>query len=98
MLNAGGVKIDPNRIDHFAVQHPDVVDACSFDYEAASGVRQIGLALVTNDGFDVQSLVAGLKAEFGHAAPSLVAHIDSVPRNAMGKPMRRVLADKYKGS
>ncbi len=95
VLNAGGVKIDPNRLDHAAMAHPKVIDACSFNYPGESGLEQIGLALVTEDDVDVEALIADLKAEFGHAAPTLVARIDEVPRNAMGKPMRRTLADRY---
>src|SRR5690606_4523233 len=62
VLNAGGVKIDPNRLDHFALQNPKVSDACSFQYLANSGIQQIGIALVTEDDVDVQALVADLKA------------------------------------
>ena len=95
ILNAGGVKIDPNRIDHAALQHPRVIDACSFNYAGEAGLEQIGLALVTEDDVDVSALVADLKAEFGHGAPTLVARVDEVPRNAMGKPMRRTLAERF---
>lgn len=95
VLNAGGVKIDPNKLDHFAVQLPSVRDACSFEYAAASGLRQIGIALVTDDDVDVQSVIAAMNAEFGGAAPKLVARIDEVPRNAMGKPLRRKLSERY---
>jgi long-chain acyl-CoA synthetase len=96
VLNAGGVKIDPVKLDHFAIRNAHVTDACSFEYETSSGLRQIGIALVADDDIDVQALVVDFKAEFGNAAPTLVARVDSIPRNAMGKPMRRTLAEKYK--
>lgn len=95
VLNAGGVKIDPNRIDHIALQNPGVIDACSFDYPTASGIRQVGIALVTRDELDVKGLVSELTAEFGAAAPKLVARVASIPRTATGKPMRRALSDDY---
>lgn len=95
VLNAGGIKIDPNRIDQFAMQNDKVIDACSFDYETASGLRAIGIALVTDDDIDVKALVARLSTEFGAAAPQLVARVDVIPRNAAGKPLRRTLAEKY---
>jgi len=95
VLNSGGVKIDPNRIDSLALQHPQVIDACSFEYAAESGLREIGLALVTEDGIDVEALVATLTAELGHAAPTLVARVDTIPRTATGKPVRRTLAERY---
>jgi long-chain acyl-CoA synthetase len=98
LLNAGGVKIDPTRIDHFALRNPDVVDACSFGYTAKSGVTQIGLALVTKEGIDINALVADLAAEFGTGAPTLVARVDSIPKTAVGKPLRRTLAERYSES
>lgn len=98
VLNAGGVKIDPNRLDHFALTLAGVSDACAFEYSAESGMRQIGIALVTEDDIDVTAVVGAFTAEFGHASPKLVARIDSVPRNAMGKPMRRTLSETYSES
>lgn len=98
VLNAGGVKIDPTQLDLFAVTHPLVMDAASFEYNSVAGVKQIGIALVTEDGVDVQALINGFDARFGTAAPKLVARIETVPRNAMGKPMRLTLAEMYKES
>jgi acyl-coenzyme A synthetase/AMP-(fatty) acid ligase len=98
VFNAGGVKIDPTRLDHAALRHPQVVDACSFEYQTASGLKQIGMALVTEDGIDIQQLVDALATEFGPAAPKLIARVDAIPRNAMGKPMRRTLAENYRES
>lgn len=95
VLNAGGVKFDPTQLDLFAITLDLVVDACSFSYTASTGLPQIGIALVTEDGVDVEGLVRSFTQRFGPAAPQLVARIDSVPRNAMGKPMRLELAKKY---
>ena len=96
VLNAGGVKVDPNRLDHAALGRPGVLDACSFDYETASGLKRIGMAIVAEDAFDVEALVTSLTAEFGPAAPILIARVAVIPRNAMGKPMRRTLAEQYR--
>jgi long-chain acyl-CoA synthetase len=98
VINAGGVKIDPTRLDHSALQFNGVIDACSFGYETGSGLLHIGIAVVVDDDFDVQSLVSALKLEFGSAAPMLVARVDAVPRTATGKPIRRTLAERYKES
>jgi long-chain acyl-CoA synthetase len=98
VINAGGVKIDPTRLDQFALRFNGVTDACSFGYETSSGLLQIGIAVVVEDDFDAQSLSSALKLEFGPAAPALVARIDAVPRTATGKPIRRVLAQRYKES
>ena len=98
VLNAGGVKIDPNRLDHFALAQAGVIDACAFDYADSSGIRQIGIALVTEDHLDVKALVARFAAEFGTASPSLVSRVEAIPRNTMGKPLRRILAERYSES
>jgi long-chain acyl-CoA synthetase len=98
VLNAGGVKIDPNKLDHAALAHSGVHDACSFEYVGIDGVNRIGVALVTDDGFDVQPLIAALEAAYGSAAPKLVARVESVPRTVTGKPMRRALAERYRES
>jgi long-chain acyl-CoA synthetase len=95
LLNAGGVKVDPTKLDLFATRNPKVRDACSFEYATSSGIRQIGIALVVEDDLDVQALVRDLAAEFGTTAPTLVARVDAIPRNAMGKPMRLKLAETY---
>lgn len=95
VLNAGGVKVDPNRIDHAATQQPGVLDAASFAFESASGILGVGVALVTDDDVDVQAVIAALQAEFGVAAPTLVARVEAIPRSRTGKPLRRELAERY---
>jgi long-chain acyl-CoA synthetase len=98
LINAGGVKIDPARLDLFAVKNPKVRDACSFAYTTGAGTQQVGIALVTEGGLDVQSLIRDFEKEFGSAAPKLVARVDQVPRNAMGKPLRLTFTEKYNES
>ena len=95
VLNAGGVKVNPGLLDVFAVRNPKVQDACSFEYTTGSGVRQIGIALVADDDLDAAAFVRELAREFRSAAPTLVARVDVIPRNAAGKPLRRELAAKY---
>lgn len=98
VLNSGGVKVNPGLLDVFAVRNPKVQDACSFEYTTGSGIRQIGMALVAEDDLDAEALVRALAGEFGSAAPTLVARVDVIPRNAAGKPLRRELAEKYGAS
>ncbi|NYF09486.1 acyl-coenzyme A synthetase/AMP-(fatty) acid ligase [Leifsonia sp. AK011] len=95
VLNAGGVKFDPNVLDHAAQEHPGVLDAASFAFTSASGLLQVGIALVTTDDADAPALVERLKAQFGPAAPTLVARVDEIPRGRTGKPLRRELAERY---
>lgn len=95
VLNAGGVKVDPTRIDLVALGLAGVRDACAFEHVSATGLREIGLAVVADHDLDSDQLVAGLRTELGVAAPRLVVRIDAVPRNAMGKAMRRTLTRRF---
>ena len=97
IINAGGLKVNPVRLDQFATGYPGVMDAASFGVETAAGILEVGIVLVTIDGFDVQPLLTAFESEFGPAAPKMVARVAEIPRNAMGKPLRRVLADEYRG-
>jgi acyl-CoA synthetase (AMP-forming)/AMP-acid ligase II len=95
VLNAGGVKIDPNRLDHAALGHPLVRDACSFAYAGPSGIARIGMAVVADDGVDLAGLAEELTDEFGTSAPTLMARVTEIPRTATGKPRRRELAERF---
>jgi acyl-coenzyme A synthetase/AMP-(fatty) acid ligase len=72
-----------------------VKDACAFEYQVASGMTQIGMALVTDEDVDIQQVITELKAEFFGASPKLVARVDEIPRGRSGKPLRRLLAERY---
>lgn len=96
VLNAGGVKVDPARIDQVALSHPGIVDACAFAYDTASGIRAIGLAVVSEESADLGALSDRLALTFVHAAPSLVARLDAIPRTAIGKPKRAELATRFR--
>ncbi len=98
IINAGGIKIDPALLDRFATGHDGVKDAAAFGYETPDGILRVGIALVTEDGLDVQALVRDFEATYGPAAPQLVARIAEIPRNDMGKPLRLDLAAKYRES
>lgn len=94
-INAGGVKLDPGRLDDAALRHPGVTDACGFAYETETGLAAVGLAVVVADGFDPEALVAELSRTFGPAAPALVARVDVVPRTGTGKPLRAELSARF---
>lgn len=91
-LNAGGVKVDPSRIDHVALGHPGVREASSFAFPDESGLDRIGLAIVADEDVDTAALVQLLAREFTVAAPSLVVRVGEIPRTATGKPRRGELA------
>jgi long-chain acyl-CoA synthetase len=94
-FNSGGVKIDPIRIDNFAIEYPGVADAAAFVFADDRAVQKIALAVVTKGGFDVIAFVAKLKSIFGDAHPTVVFRIDEIPRNETGKVLRSQLTELY---
>jgi acyl-coenzyme A synthetase/AMP-(fatty) acid ligase len=95
IVNSGGTKIDPARVDAVAAEHPGVLDAAGFAHVDADGMTQFVLAVVPGDDFDAAGLVEALTEVFGTARPSVIATVTEIPRNPMGKPLRVELAGWY---
>lgn len=96
-LNAGGVKLDANMLDLFALDQPGVADAAAFLHRGDDGHEQIALAVVPDVGFTVQPFLDVIAARFGVASPTILLRVEAIPRNTMGKPLRRELAAGYRG-
>ena len=94
-INAGGVKVDPVQLDLFAVSLPGVTDACAFGYLDSAGLQQVGLALVTRPDVNGNALAAALQQAFGSASPRTIVRVEEIPRNAMGKPLRRAFTELH---
>lgn len=96
-LNAGGVKIDANILDLFALEQIGVVDAAAFLHRGDDGQERIALAVVPGPEFIVQPFLDVLSARFGVASPTILLRVEAIPRNTMGKALRRELAAGYRG-
>lgn len=94
-FNSGGVKIDPIRIDNFAIESQGVLDAAAFTFEDERAVQRIALAVVSDEGFDVIAFISKLKSTFGEAHPQVVFQINEIPRNETGKVLRSKLTELY---
>ena len=90
LINAGGLKVDPARIDAVALPFAGVVDAAAFAHVNATGATRIALAFVGE--VDVTALAQHLRAQLGTAAPSVLLRVAEIPRTTMGKVRRGELA------
>lgn len=95
VINAGGIKVDPQKIDNFCTGRLGMDDAAAFIANSSRDAPVVGLAIVVSDRPDLQSLVQSLQAEFGAAAPTVVIRVEQIPRNELGKPMRRLLSERF---
>lgn len=95
IVNAGGVKIDPARLDAAVAGLPGIRDAAGFAVVNRLGLTEIALAVVPGAGFDAEALVRRLRANLGSAAPTVLFTVDAIPRNRLGKPLRHEIAARY---
>ncbi len=92
LINAGGVKVDPQRIDGAAAALPGVRDAAGFALARPDGLQDVALAVVTESGFDAEVVVRALRDALGSGCPSVVVEVERIPRNGIGKVLRAQLA------
>lgn len=90
LINAGGVKVDPARIDAAALRFAGVTDAAAFSHLDAAGVTRIALAFVGE--VDAEAFLTHLRSELGTASPTLMLRVAEIPRTTTGKVRRGDLA------
>lgn len=91
VLNLGGVKINPERIEAAALAAPGVRDCGAYSFLGPSGVEELHLALVVDSNFDHKLFEQTMEKSF----PKLIRGaklVSLVPRNETGKIQRNLLA------
>ena len=97
MINRGGEKVIPRRVDEALLQHPAVEQALAFAVPHSTLGEDLAAAVVLRAGAqaDEQALrrhVFGVLAP--HEVPSRIVLLPDLPRGATGKLQRIGLADK----
>jgi len=95
LLNVGGTKVDPARVDELAAGFPGVVDAAAFGIERHAGIPEVALAVVCDDGCDLRALDRELRARMPVGHPTAYWRIATIPRSRLGKALRARLAEDY---
>ena len=99
MINRGGEKISPQKVEQVIMEHPEVAEAAAFPYPHPRLGEEVGIAVVKVPGASVTSRglrrFAALSGALSMAeTPRFVALVDAIPRTATGKPQRLRLADR----
>jgi acyl-coenzyme A synthetase/AMP-(fatty) acid ligase len=94
MMNFDGIKIMPADIEEALLQHPAVVEAAAFP--GSSQLHQhIPMAAVTvRAAVTPEALLAHARQLLGMRAPVLISIEQVLPKNAMGKVVKRELASR----
>jgi acyl-CoA synthetase (AMP-forming)/AMP-acid ligase II len=97
MINRGGEKISPSEIDNVLLAHPSVAEAAAFGAPDPKYGEEIEAAVVLRSAASTQELQAFCSARLADfKVPKLIRVVSAIPKNAMGKVLRRDLAAFFK--
>jgi long-chain acyl-CoA synthetase len=92
LMNLGGLKIDPARVDEIAMTYPGVLDVAAFQIERRVGIPEIALAVVAEPECELRALDRYLREQLPIGHPTAFWRVEEIPRNRMGKVERSMLA------
>jgi len=90
VINLGGVKVNPERIEAIALAQLGVRDCAVFGSIAESGIEELCIALVVDSDFDQEHFEKAVQKK----SPHVLRHariVTSIPRNENGKIQRNLL-------
>ena len=91
VINLGGVKINPERIDAIALTQIGIQDCAAFAYLNEAGVEELAIALVVDEGFDKESFEIAMSKDSPYPIRRAII-VKEIPRNENGKILRNLLA------
>jgi long-chain acyl-CoA synthetase len=94
MMNFDGIKIMPADIEETLLAHPAVADAVAFPVLSSRHQHLPAAAVLLKAPVSGDELLAYCRQRLGARAPLAISFETAFPRNAMGKVVRRELAEK----
>jgi len=94
MMNYDGIKIMPTDIEAALLSHPAVAEAVAFPGASVRHQHVPMAAVILRAPARAEELVAHCRRLLGARAPVALSIEKAFPRNAMGKVVRRELADR----
>jgi len=97
----GGMKISPEEIENLLIQHPAVAEVAVIGCEERLGEESVVAVVVLAEGqsFDRETMLDHLRAaDIAHyKLPKHLHIVDALPRNPVGKVLKRVLREQFCG-
>jgi acyl-coenzyme A synthetase/AMP-(fatty) acid ligase len=93
ILNIGGYKISPEKVEATLAEYPSVIEAAVHIDVAADGESRLLAAIVQAPGASLDGLAEFGRQRLGIMAPHTYRVVENLPRNSMGKLLRDRLAD-----
>jgi acyl-CoA synthetase (AMP-forming)/AMP-acid ligase II len=95
MMSVGGVKVFPAEIESVLCQHPAVAEAAAFPVASGYDRDLPAAAVVLRGDTTAEELLAFCRDRLDFRAPKAVHIVPALPRNAIGKILRRELARTF---
>jgi acyl-coenzyme A synthetase/AMP-(fatty) acid ligase len=97
LINAAGIKLNPALIDSRLAGYRGVVDLATFGYTVEGEIhKRLAVAIVTNGEISLERFRNHVLDAVPETSDILIVRVDEIPRNALGKPMRKSLALSFK--
>ncbi len=94
VVNLGGIKLDPAMFDRLIADRGLAREAAAFRFDEAGRGDRLMIASVTDSDAAFERLRAEIAAAVAGRFPVGHYRVDEIPRNEMGKPLRRELAER----
>ena len=98
LIISGGVNIYPQEAENVLTAHPDVAEVAVIGIPDAEFGERVHALVVPRPGTrpDPAALIAFCRAEIGAIkSPRSVEFVDTIPRNALGKVLKKELRQRY---
>jgi len=96
MMNAGGYRVSPIEVEAALTAHDDVTEAAACEVTVREGVRVIAAFYTAPTEVDEAELAAFLSTRLArYKCPRLFVRVDTLPRGANNKLLRRVLRQDW---
>lgn len=98
MIVTGGENVYPREVEDILLQDADILEAAVFDLPDDRWVQKVVAAVVPrNATLDLDAVLARAKQRLaGYKCPKDIFVTDSLPKNAAGKVLRKVLRENYR--
>lgn len=97
VINASGFKVYPREVEEVLYEHPEVVEGVAVGVPDEYRGETVKAFVVKKEGSDLteEDLMAHCKENLApYKAPRIVEFRDELPKSAVGKLLKRVLADE----
>jgi acyl-CoA synthetase (AMP-forming)/AMP-acid ligase II len=98
MIVTGGENVYPREVEDILLRDADILEVAVFDLPDDRWVQKVVAAVVPRSGaLDPEALLARAKQTLaGYKCPKEIFVTDSLPKNAAGKVLRKVLRENYR--